>query len=106
MVNVSLAPSLSGPVGELQTGGRLKDLIVDVAKRLGLASHVSIREEGSDLLVTVTFAPHAVTRRIPEGPRNEETLTDLTLLLIEMSRHAGSLTPAKQKPTIERRKRA
>ena len=88
------------------TGGPLKDLIVELAKRLGLASHVSIRDEDSDLLVTVTFAPHAVTRKIPGGPRNEKALTELTLLLIEMSRYAGSLTAVKRQPKIARRRGA
>jgi hypothetical protein len=106
MVNVALAPSLSGPVSELKTGGPLKDLIVDLAKRLGLGSHVSIRDEGPDLIVTVTFPPHAVTRRIPGGPGNEKDLTELTVLLIEMSRYAGSLTPAKREQRVARRRGA
>src|SRR5271170_1502143 len=103
---VVLAPSLSGPVSELFTGGPLKDLIVELAKRLGLASHVSIRDEDSDLLVTVTFPPHAVTRRVPGGPRNDKTLTELTLLLIEMSRYAGSLAHPKAEPRVARRRGA
>ncbi len=86
------------------TGGPLKDLIVELAKRLGLASHVSIRDEDSYLLVTVTFAPHAVTRRIPGGPRNDQTLTELTLLLIEMARYAGSLTPVKRESGVVARR--
>jgi hypothetical protein len=77
-----------------------------LAKRLGLGSHVAIRDEDSDLLVTVSFPPHAVTRRIPQGPRNEKTLSDLTLLLIEMSRYAGSLTETKREPKVARRKGA
>lgn len=77
-----------------------------MARRLGLASHVSIRDEDSDLLVTVTFAPHAVTRRIPGGPRNEKALTELTLLLIEMSKYAGSLAQTKREPKVARRRGA
>jgi hypothetical protein len=47
------------------------------------------------LLVTVTFPPHAVTRRIPAGSENGDILSELTLLLIQMARHAGSLGPPK-----------
>jgi hypothetical protein len=79
---------------------------VELAKRLGLASHVSIRDDGPDLQVTVSFAPHAVTRRIAGGPRNEKALTELTLLLIEMSRYAGSLATVKREPKIARRRGA
>lgn len=67
-----------------------------MAGRLGLTSRVSIREDGSNLLVTVACAPNAVTRSVPNGPRNEDRLAELTLLLMEMSRHVDALTPVKR----------
>ena len=87
-------------------GGLLKTLITEVAGRLGLASRVSIREDGSNLLVTVTCAPNAVTRSVPSGPRNEDTLAELTLLLMEMSRHVDALTPAKREHKARRHRSA
>lgn len=42
-------------------------------------------------MVTVMFPPHAVTRWISSGREDSDVLSELTLLLIEMARHAGSL---------------
>jgi len=41
------------------------------------------------------FPPHAVTRLIPAGSDQGSVLSELTLLLIQMARHAGSLGPPK-----------
>ena len=50
-----------------------------------------VEDDASGILVTVIFPPHAVTRKILNGADREKTLTEFTVLLIEMSRHAGSL---------------
>ena len=87
----ALAPLIQRPRKRAIQGGPLRDLIFQAAKQLGLASHVSVQDTDSELLVTVKFPPHAVTRRIPNGPDGDKALSELTLLLLEMARHAGSL---------------
>jgi len=70
----------------------MDEIILKAASEIGLGSHVSVAPfGGGDPLVTISFPPKAVQRRIPARYLAERDLSQLKAILNDMGRTAKSL---------------